>query len=178
MKRVIGLQSSMVKVLLLITVLLVAFSSLSTGVAATSSSTTGKVKYKSYCNERYNFSVDVPADLIDQGPSGSGDGNTFKSKDGKTELKVWGGYNALEETPRQAMERYMGLEKGVVYTLKTATKTWYALSWSKKNVIHYQKSLMSKEYYAVFSLAYPQDQKERFDPIITHMVQTLALPEN
>lgn len=62
--------------------------------------------FKSYWNEKYQFSVLIPKSFNGMGESGSGDGQTFVSPDGDTHLQVYGGYNALTNLDISFEEEY------------------------------------------------------------------------
>lgn len=50
--------------------------------------------YKTYWNERYEYSILIPENFNGMGESESGDGQTFVTPDGDTHIQVYGGFNA------------------------------------------------------------------------------------
>ena len=71
-------------------------------VVFTCSISIGQVKYSTYNNDRFEFSIDYPESLLKmQPPPENDDGRTFISGDGTVEMRVWGQYNALFETINQ-----------------------------------------------------------------------------
>ena len=50
--------------------------------------------YKSYRNEKYEYSILIPSNFNGMGESESGDGQVFVSPDGDTHIRVFGGYNS------------------------------------------------------------------------------------
>jgi hypothetical protein len=47
-------------------------------------------KYKHYVNARFGFECDYPGMFVPQGESDNGDGQKFKSKDGKATVSAYG----------------------------------------------------------------------------------------
>lgn len=51
-------------------------------------------EYRTYHNIRFGYSISYPADsLIPQGEAENGDGQKFLSRDGRTEMLVYGSHN-------------------------------------------------------------------------------------
>jgi hypothetical protein len=57
----------------------------------------GQDQYKNYCNARFIFCIDYPADFIGEGEAGNGDGQIFSSKNHGVEIRAFGS-NAQESS--------------------------------------------------------------------------------
>lgn len=65
--------------------------------------TTTASGWTTYTNDRFGTSAHYPTSHfqpVDTSPE-NGDGRSFTSADGQAELLIWGGHNALQQTPRQ-----------------------------------------------------------------------------
>ncbi len=66
-------------------------------------------QYRTYRNVRFDYSISYPADLLSpQGESVNEDGQRFVSRDGRTELLVYGSHNSLDQTLREVFEQESG----------------------------------------------------------------------
>ncbi|MBC7921089.1 MAG: hypothetical protein H7Z75_08340 [Ferruginibacter sp.] len=121
----------------------------------------GQEKYKSYCNSRHDYCIVYPGSLVLQTNSGSGDGDSFVSKDGQATLTVWGASNAV----RADLEtNYASAMNGKRITYKVLRKNWYVISgYTKRNAIFYQKTVLSNGVFKTCFLEYPRTQREVYD---------------
>src|SRR3954465_6185607 len=79
-----------------------------TPVLSTPLATVQKEKWNTYANARFNYSIAYPSSLKAQGEAENGDGQAFRSANGETELRVWGSYNALNETLEARYKKTVG----------------------------------------------------------------------
>jgi hypothetical protein len=111
--------------------------------------------YKTYANARFKYSISYPADLlIPQGEAENGDGQVFREKSASSvEMRVYGGYNALNETLRS---RYADLVRkwanGVTY--KVIRRDWFVVSAMVNGKIHYQKTILRGDVFKTFEIEY------------------------
>lgn len=111
--------------------------------------------YKTYTNARFKYSISYPADLLTpQGEAENGDGQIFKEKDSSSvEMRVYGGYNALNETLRgRYEERTRKWSNGVTY--KVLRKNWFVVSALVNGKIHYQKTILRGDTFKTFEIEY------------------------
>jgi hypothetical protein len=97
------------------------------GLAATSAA---QITYKTYSNARFEYSISYPNLLVPQGEATNGDGQKFRSRDGRAELIVYGGHNALEKTLRDIYDDEVSATahpKRVV-TYKVLRTDWFVVS--------------------------------------------------
>ena len=111
--------------------------------------------YQTYTNARFKYSISYPADLlVPQGEAENGDGQVFKEKGSSSvEMRVYGGYNALNETLRG---RYDELTRkwsnGVTY--KVIRQNWFVVSAMVNGKIHYQKTMLRGDTFKTFEIEY------------------------
>jgi hypothetical protein len=129
--------------------------------------------WATYGNARFGVFVDYPASLftVKDAPPENGDGQTFRSADGKAELAVWGSYNIDNETP----EAYLGDKTDLTgATYKKAGRDFYAISGRRDQSIFYQRCNFPKgDVIACFNISYPEADKAKWDEIVKRIGQSL-----
>lgn len=89
----------------------------------------GQVKYSTYHNSRFFFSIDYPSSLvIMQDPPANNDGRTFLSKDGRVEMRAWGQYNAQFLTVEEQFAEELNGHELEAITYKTLSKNWFVIT--------------------------------------------------
>lgn len=111
--------------------------------------------YQTYANARFKYSISYPADLlVPQGEADNGDGQVFKEKgNSSVEMRVYGGYNALNETLRSRYEKVIR-ESGSGVSYKVLRKDWFVVSWLASGKIHYQKTILRGDTFKTFEIEY------------------------
>jgi len=142
----------------------------------------GQIKYSTYTNERFAYSIEYPSDLLKmQAPPANGDGREFLSKDKSVRMLVWGEYNAAEKSFQERYEFDMKgfTEKPTYMVLK---KNWFVLSGVKDGKIFYQKTLYRKtkneETFFTFTIEYPKTKRAKFDPIVRRIAASFKFDPN
>jgi hypothetical protein len=93
--------------------------------------------WSTYANERYGYSIGIPAGLKGQGESGNGDGQEFQDASGAARLKVWAslvvelegepeGKTNLAWQRRTTLARWS--KEGIRVTYQPKGKGWWVLS--------------------------------------------------
>ena len=120
-------------------------------------------EYNTYCNARFKYCIKYPALLIPQGEADNGDGQKFISKDGKSELAVWGSINALN----QSLKDYAIMSsKDKKISSKSIQKNYFMISGHEKDGrLFYQKTLLKGDEYISFLLIYPENKRAKFNKI-------------
>jgi hypothetical protein len=132
--------------------------------------------YRTYHNARFDYSISYPADLlIPQGESVNGDGQRFLSKDGRTELLVYGSPNSLDQTLNdvltQASERSPDHPNRVV-TYKVLRADWFVVSGTENGRIFYQKTMLRDSTFKTFRIEYDESKKPTFDSITAFIARS------
>jgi hypothetical protein len=134
------------------------------------------VVYKRYVNPRFKYGIDYPAFLIAGRESDNGDGRKFKSRDGQTELTVYGmsAYATIDgnrlTVTKALQEELQTRDQNAEYVSYQAKgKNWFVLSGIGANKIFYVKWMIDGDNVKVFELRYSDQQKERYDPIVSRV---------
>lgn len=98
-------------------------------------------RFATYNNERFGYSIEYPSDLLKmQPPPENGDGRSFVSTYGSTEMIVWGEYNASDKTWQEEYESELkGFGSKPTYAV--FRPGWFVISGIKDGRIYYQKTL-------------------------------------
>jgi hypothetical protein len=126
-------------------------------------------EYRTYHNGRFDYSISYPANLlIPQGESVNGDGQRFLSRDGRTELLVYGSYNSLDQSLREVFEQESGRSTehpNRIVTYKVLRDDWFVVSGTENGRVFYQKTMLRDTTFKTFRIEYDQSQKRTFDSI-------------
>jgi hypothetical protein len=141
-------------------------------------------EHAEYGNGRFGFTIQFPAKLlIPKGEAANSDGQQFISRDGKTNLSVWGNWDMdmdLYDTPRGESLKYeyeqnLKLSPDDKHKPKIAFKTfhedWYVVSGTYEGTIFYTKRYLSEGRFVVLLITYPADQRNVWDKEIAYMIK-------
>lgn len=128
--------------------------------------------YKTYANDRFFFSIEYPSStFVMQTPPANNDGRTFRSKDGKAEVRVWGGFNALDRSLKEEYDNAVE-ELGTGVTYKVLGDAGFVVSGIRGGKIYYRRTLLRRtgtEVFYSFTIEYPKSQKAKYDAIVSRM---------
>jgi hypothetical protein len=131
--------------------------------------TQGQEIYQTYHNARFAYSISYPASLLQpQGEAANGDGQKFLSGDGRAELIVYGRYNALNGTLKQAYTEESTAKVGHprrVVTYKVLRANWFVVSGHEGGKTFYQKTMLKGDTFKTFRIEYDESEKAVFDPV-------------
>jgi len=133
-------------------------------------------RWATYANPRFGTTVDYPADLFPQRdpPPENGDGQAFRSRDGRTRLALWGSYNAGDDTPESYVRKFIEPEGGVTY--RQVTRRYFAVSGLRHGEIFYQRcnfSTAPDDVVDCFRMTYPATEKAAIDRIVARLARSL-----
>ncbi len=127
--------------------------------------------YRSYHNVRFDYSISYPANiLIPQGEAANGDGQKFLSRDGRTEMLVYGSHNSLNQSLQQVYEEETSRTSehpNRVITYQVLRRDWFALSGIEDGRIFYQKTLLRNGIFKTFRIEYDENDQHFFNAITT-----------
>jgi hypothetical protein len=135
---------------------------------------TTTVKYKSYTNDRYLFTADIPSTFTIEVEPENGDGLIFISKDKLAELTVSGGNNALRYTVRDYLKFLVEGKKNISY--KITKGNWIVLSWIEGNKIVYERCVVGSGSENSIYFKYPVKQKAYYSGILSHIIASFKTP--
>ena len=144
--------------------------------------------FKSYWNEKYQYSILIPEDFGGMGESESGDGQTFVSPDGDTHIQVYGGYNAQAILGTSFDEEYQATLKKLndrkVQIIDSGTADdpyeefdWdYTIQYVEAGLYHSLRSVWWGDHYASVDFWCYQEDKARYveDGVIDRIVYSLG----
>ncbi|MGB4333662.1 MAG: caspase family protein [Chromatiaceae bacterium] len=130
--------------------------------------------FQTYSNSRFDYSIDYPADLLSpQGEAPNGDGHIFASSDQEARMIIYGTHNVLDQTIKDLFQQESKdasshkIIKKVTY--KRQKNNWFVISGYIGPKIFYQKTFLSKDMFKTFYIEYPQNQRQRYDPILSRL---------
>ena len=130
--------------------------------------------YQTYNNARFAYSISYPANLlVPQGEAENGDGQTFRSKDGGAEMRVWGQYNVNNESLRSAFDQAVNqLGSGVSY--KVMRPGWFVVTALVDGKIRYRKTMLRRDVFKTFEIEYHESQKATYDPVTARISKSFV----
>ena len=130
----------------------------------------GAVKYKTYSNARFGYSVRYPSYFKQSRPlPANGDGISMEGK--KASLLLWGSVN-MGYSPKKYLK--MAIE-GKTITSKKSTKKYCQYYGKEGGNLIFQYALFAEGKIAGFQLTYPKSQKSTYKPIISKMKKSLVM---
>ena len=134
--------------------------------------------WKPYANPRFGYVIDLPADFPTVSEADNGDGMTLQSKDGKADLLVFGSHvteGTLGDDVANQKQSYA--DGGWKITYEKSGKDWISYSGSRRDRILYVRAVsLCDGAGGYFTLEYPKAQAKLYDPVVSHLVKTLAGP--
>jgi hypothetical protein len=125
-----------------------------------------------YRNERFGFSLHIPAGLqAAQAPS-NGDGMAFVSADGLTRLTA-SGSNQERKPLSDLMAEAIAAVPGRT-TYKRIGTNWFVLSWQDDNSrqIGYRKEFVGQTSINAVEITYPITQRTKYDSALSGMIKS------
>lgn len=129
-----------------------------------------------YQNARFGYAVGVPPGFAGEGEAANGDGQAFRSADGRQLLRAWGG-NIVEDSFESAAFAAMGFAAGDGWSLsyERVTPGWASWSGTRNGMILYARmiSLCGGAQYAAFQLEYAERDVGQMDLVVDRLVASL-----
>jgi hypothetical protein len=134
-------------------------------------------QWATYKNPRFGTTADYPAHLFTQRepPPENGDGQTFRTGDGRAQLSIYGARNVEGDTPQSYLDRYVDLE-GAAIGLKRVTARFYVVSGTRGEEIFYDRCNFPAKRDGIidcFTIAYPAADKAVWDAVVTRLSRSL-----
>jgi hypothetical protein len=132
-------------------------------------------RWQRYTHAKFGTTLCFPADQLHPDPATPyNDGGIFRSADGQIELRVYGQYNVMEDTPKQHEARIIEEMADAQITYNTRGEEWFVLSGLQGENIFYEKYLFSskRELIHGLSLTYPAEEKQALNGVITHIIKS------
>jgi hypothetical protein len=144
------------------------------GVATAISPVHAEDAYRTYHNERFGVSADVPRDWRAGRPPDNGDGLKFTSPDGTAALIVSGGYR-MADSVAEALNSEQAADEGETITYQTRGPRMAVISGMRGETIFYRKVVVSCKDQVMnhVSIEYPLARKQQFDALVAHVAASL-----
>lgn len=129
--------------------------------------------WRSYHNDRFGTTADVPVGWKMEPPPANDDGRIFTSPDGRVELIVNGMFAGVAD-PDELGSRLKPME-GETITYKQRMGNWVVVSGTKGDKIFYRKTLLTcrKTVANNISIEYPAAEKEKYNALVAHVGASL-----
>jgi len=133
-------------------------------------------RWTTYANARFGTTIDYPADLFAQHdpPPENGDGQAFRSRDGRARLAVWGAYNVDGDSPQAYVQQYVEPDGGISYRQITARH--FVVSGLRNGDIFYQRCNFAAapgDVIDCFKATYPETDKAAMDAVVARLSRSL-----
>lgn len=130
--------------------------------------------WKTYHNDRFGTTADVPANWRAGPPPENDDGRAFTSPDGSAHLTISGGLN-IWDTIAEGMAAQESGPQGATITYRHREARATTLSGTKGNLIFYEKHVLAchDQVWNSVYVDYPAARKKEFDPLVGHVARTL-----
>jgi hypothetical protein len=144
------------------------------GICASTNVAAAQEKWATYMNPRFGTIADYPASIftVRDPPPENGDGQSFRSGDGRAQLSIYGAYNAEGDTPQRYLAKLA--DEGVSYRRTTART--YVISGTRMDQLFYERCNFQEgksDIINCFSVTYPAAEKVAWDPIVTRLSKSL-----
>jgi hypothetical protein len=131
--------------------------------------------WTAYANARFGTAIEYPAGIFStrEPPPENGDGQAFRSADGRARLLVYGANNVENDTPQSYVDKYVD-PKGVSF--RRVTRDFFAVSGVREGAIFYQRCNFAPppgDTIHCFMVTYPSDRKATWNPIVGRLSRTL-----
>jgi len=127
-----------------------------------------------YTNDRYGFTVAVPAGWRADPPPDNDDGRTFRSPDDKSFVTAFGHF-VLNQDFAGEVEQIQSGHIGETLTFKRAGKDWAVASGTRGDRIFYRRGVISckNSVWSEVDIEYPAAQKRAFDALVATIAASL-----
>jgi len=144
------------------------------GIAAATSLVQAEEGYRSYHNDRFGVTADVPRDWRAGREPDNNDGLKFTSPDGTAAITVSGGYR-MADSVAEALTSEQAPDEGETVTYQTRGPRMAVLSGMRGPTIFYRKVVLSCKDQVMnrVSIEYPAARKQQFDALVTHVAASL-----
>lgn len=133
--------------------------------------------WKTYKNERFGFSVQIPESLIASRAPDNGAGQEFHTKNGEFSILAHAHFMAVADESETIDTRWKDAlkELGDTVSYKRKTATWYVLSGTTKDGTEfYYKFHVQDKNWAEIRITYPHSKAKQYDPWVEKIAKHFA----
>jgi hypothetical protein len=144
-------------------------------------------EWQHYIDPELGYSVELPADGFDIEPDPARNGLTLYERDGRGQIDVYGVVNEEGLSLTQVREALSEADRIKEITYSRRGASWFVVSGYYRrladeatDLIFYAKFMISADRRAIsaFEASYPVGDKERYDPIIERIEDSLTRPRS
>jgi hypothetical protein len=142
-----------------------------------------QVKYATYTNERYSFSIEFPESLLkmQQPTPGNDFGTSFLSRDRKVDGLVTAFRDELKLQPKDWAHIHLYRAK-LDDAATQIQRDGFILSGEAGSRIYFQKTIRQESpnahIYYTFIIKYPKSQRKKWEPIVRQMADSFKFVSN
>jgi serine/threonine-protein kinase len=131
-------------------------------------------EWRSFTNDRFGTTADVPAAWRENPPPANGDGLSFTSPDGTATVAVYGGFQAFDTLAESVAILEAPLD-GETITYRHTDRKAVVVSGLRGDTIFYRRSVLScgDKIWNGVSIEYPAADKAKYDALVTHIARSL-----
>ena len=135
----------------------------------------GRSSMATYANARFGYTVEYPSSLlVPQGEPENGDGQAFNAKTGTAKILVYGGYNALSESPVELAQRAENDCASHRAPYRVVKPKLVAISCVTGENILYQKTMIEGDTLTTLRATYPAAERKVWDDVVAAMSRSLV----
>ena len=137
------------------------------------------VKYKTYHNDRYDYTLEYPDFLIPQGEATNQDGQKFFSEDQKTQLLVYREHKLDFNSDGEilpigkAYEEDLKLKEGIFN--KKIEDRHYIIEYKADSLLHTDYATLNGDSYFNIRFKYPEKEKEMMKSVIEYVISSFKM---
>ena len=143
-------------------------------VQATPSGDAGSLNWQVFKIPEYGTRLEYPARIFAPvAEAEKGIGQRFESDDGRATLSIYARENEDGHTPASYLRKNLR-QSGLDY--ERVTRSFFAISMEREGTIYYSRCNFSRSARSsihCFDLIYPQDEKRKWDPVVTRISLSL-----
>jgi serine/threonine-protein kinase len=135
---------------------------------------TAAERYRTYANDRFGTTADVPAGWVADPPPENSDGLTFRSPDQRASVAVYGGLHVWD-TIDAAMQSFAEPGKDATVTYRHREARAIVVSGTRGDTIFYARHVLScgDQIWNSVHIEYPAAQKADYDAMVAHVARSL-----
>ena len=136
--------------------------------------------WTTYENARFGTALDLPVGLTAAPPPTNGDGRSFSSADGNTQIVVYAGFWDVRSNNWGEYRAWIGetiANGGGKVTYEAGGDDWFVFSGTLRGSIFYTRANRSSRCPSIahhVEIAYPVAEKDRRDPWVTRITKSMG----
>ncbi len=127
------------------------------------------VHWTKYTNDRFGFSMTIPAALIPSREPDNGDGREFHSVDREFSVTAYSHFFVLDDESLDTFWRDEIGEFAATAHYKRKTRHWFVISGVKDGREYYHKCYSRGDQWVTLQVSYPPEKAGNYDPWVTRI---------